>query len=50
MDEHITKELKMERAVSDVSLYFRFKEEKITGITGNYVDDNINAGSNDFQK
>lgn len=50
MDEHITEYLKTERAVSDVPLYFCFEEGKIAGITENYVDDNTNLGSDDFQQ
>lgn len=50
IDDHLTDDLGMEKAVSDVSLYFRFENGKLIGITGNYVDDNINAGNDKFQK
>lgn len=40
----------MERAVFDIALYFRFQNGNLTGLTGNYVDDNLTAGQHEFQK
>lgn len=40
----------MERVKSDMSLYFKFGDGEISGVTGNYVDDNINRGNVLIQK
>lgn len=50
IDDHLKHDLCMTKAVSDVSLYFKFKGDQLYGITGNYVDDNINAGTPEFEK
>lgn len=39
----------MERAVSDVLLYFRFKHGKIVGVTGDNKDENMEGGSKGSQ-
>lgn len=49
IDEHLSKDLGMIRAKSDISLFFKFKNDRLIGITGNYVDDNVNAGDQEFQ-
>lgn len=40
----------MKGAVSDLSLYRKFNDGKLSGITGNFVDDNLNTGNERFQK
>lgn len=50
IDNHLTNELNMKRVVSDLSLNFKFNDGKQSGNTGNYGDDNLNAGREMFQK
>lgn len=49
IDSHLTDELKMKRAVSDLSLYFKFNDGKLSKTSGKYVDDNLNDGDEMFQ-
>lgn len=39
----------MQREVSDSSLYYRLEDKKLIEITGNYVNDNANAGNIMFE-
>lgn len=50
IEQHLTKDMHMVKAISDPSLYFRFHDNILIGLTGNYVDDNLNAGNVAFQK
>lgn len=47
--DHIIKDLKMDQSMSDPSLYFLFIIGNFSGLTGNYVDDSLNAGDICFQ-
>lgn len=49
INSHMIKVLKIERAKSAVSLYFRFSDGKLRGINENYFDDNMNAGDKTLQ-
>lgn len=50
IDNHLINSLKMERAISDTSMLFMFDRKKLCGITGNYVDDNLHAGTKLFEQ
>lgn len=45
IDSQLNNELKMERAVWDSKLYVKMTDGKLSGITGNYDKDNLNAGN-----
>lgn len=50
IDNHLTKNLGMERVVSEASMYFRFDGTTLYGINVNNVYNNINTGTKKLQK
>lgn len=43
--EHLRSNLSMTPCTTDLSLWIRIKDGRLVGIEGNYVDDNLNAGT-----
>lgn len=50
LTDHHTKELKMEQATGDFSLFFKRIAGKLTGISGTYVDDILRTGTKQFEE
>lgn len=48
--EHLCEDLMMKLCITDPSLWLRLDNGKLIGIVGNYVDDNLNAGTKSFEK
>lgn len=49
IDYHLTKDFHMNRAISDSSLYFKTVNNKLSGITGNYLAGSLNDVNETFQ-
>ena len=48
--KHLTDDLRMKAAASDLSLFFRRAKGKISGLLASYVDDTLAYGDNSFAK
>ena len=49
LDDHVQIDLKMTPIIIDPSLYCQFEDDQIVGINGSYVDDLLQAGTNEQQ-
>lgn len=47
---HITEDLSMTPCISDPSMYLKHENDSLIGMTGNYVDDELNSGTPKFEK
>lgn len=50
MEQHLINDLGMKPTVGDPSLYVKKLDGKTIGVSGSYVDDQLNAGTKDFIK
>lgn len=48
MNDHLISGLQMARSISDHSLCHKLASEKLSGVTKNYVDKNLNVGNENF--
>ena len=50
LNRHLREDLNLQPTKADPSLYFSFRDDKLVGIHGSYVDDLLRSGDSEFKE